>query len=369
MTKEHKMIKTILFIIDGLPGGGAEKVVITLAEEMANRGHCVTIASLSPQCDYTLPDKVDYLLVEDTYRGPLRRQMATIRRARQLNTALQKHFGNRTIDLAVSNLPSTDRIVAACPSLRDAWLCLHCAIEAGQLQHKHGVKRWLKQRQLMRTYSQRKLITVCQSLQDDILKCGIRPLRMETIYNPFDIDAILRQAQQPCFMEGESFLLHVGRLHSQKRHDRLLEAFKLSGYTGKLVLLGQGSPQEQQALVLQAEQLKIADRLVFAGFHANPYSVMHAAQALVLSSDYEGFGNVLVEAMICGTPVISTRCPYGPDEILTGNLARGLSEMRADALAESIRRILSDPPQVGPEVMQRFSVANAVDRYLSLADG
>ena len=77
------MQKTILFIIDGLPGGGAERVILTLAGEMATRGHNVTIAALSPQCDYAMPPGVHYLLIEDRYRGPLRRQTEIRRRAIQ----------------------------------------------------------------------------------------------------------------------------------------------------------------------------------------------------------------------------------------------------------------------------------------------
>ncbi|MFB9156576.1 glycosyltransferase [Chromobacterium violaceum] len=362
------MRHTILFIIDGLPGGGAERVVITLAGEMAARGHQVTIASLQASLDYAIPAGVDYLLVEDRYRGPLRRQTEIRRRARQLDDALRRHFAGRRIDLAISNLPKTDRIVAACPYLEQAWLCLHCAIQAGQLAERSGIRRWLKKRQLVRTYSGRKLITVCQALQRDVLDCGIRPARMEAIYNPFDLDWIRRRAAQPCPMDGEDFILHVGRFNHQKRHDRLLEAFKLSGYPGKLALLGQCGQAELSAIQAQAERLGVADRLVVAGFTDNPYTYMRAARALVLSSDYEGFGNVLVEALACGTPVASTDCPEGPAEILTGPLSIGLSELNGQALADAIKRVLASRPLAGPEQLAAFAQDAVVDRYLALVN-
>lgn len=362
------MRHTILFIIDGLPGGGAERVVITLAGEMAARGHQVTIASLQACLDYPIPEGVEYLLVEDRYRGPFRRQTEILRRARQLDSALRRHFAGRTVNLAISNLPKTDRIVAACPYLAQAWLCLHCAIQAGQLAERSGVRHWLKKRQLIRTYSDRKLITVCQALQRDALDCGLRPARMEAIYNPFDLDWIRQRAAAPCPMDGEDFILHVGRFNHQKRHDRLLEAFKLSGYSGKLVLLGQGGQAELSAVQAQAQRLGIADRLVVAGFTDNPYAYMRAARALVLSSDYEGFGNVLVEALACGTPVASTDCPEGPAEILTGDLAIGLSKMDSQSLADAITRVLRSPALLRPEQLEPFSLNTAVDRYLALAN-
>ncbi|MCD4503067.1 glycosyltransferase [Chromobacterium piscinae] len=358
--------KTILFVIDGLPGGGAERVVLTLAEEMARRGHDVTIASLSHQLDYTIPDGVHYLLVEDKYRGPLRRQAEIIRRARQLDAALRKHYADRSIDLAISNLPKTDRIVSSSAKLRDAWLCLHCALTAGQLQERSGLRRWLKQRQLIRTYSGRKLITVCQALQNDVLQCGIQPSQMAAIYNPFDLEKIRQLSQAACPLDGQDFLLHVGRFNRQKRHDRLLEAFLLSGYMGKLVLLGQGDAADINAVQLQAQTLGIADRVVYAGFSDNPYTYMRAARALVLSSDYEGFGNVLVEALACGTPAVSTDCPEGPAEILTGAQAAGLSPLDSASLAAAIRRVLDSPLDITSEQLAPFALQTVVDRYLSL---
>ncbi|WP_046156180.1 glycosyltransferase [Chromobacterium vaccinii] len=358
--------KTILFVIDGLPGGGAERVVLTLAEEMARLGHDVTIASLSPQLDYAIPDGVHYLLVEDRYRGPLRRQTEIIRRARQLDAALHKYYADRRINLAISNLPKTDRIVAASARLGDAWFCLHCALTAGQLQERNRFRRWLKQRQLIRTYNGRKLITVCRALQSDVINCGIRPSQMVAIYNPFDLKKIQQLAQDSCPLDGQDFLLHVGRFNQQKRHDRLLEAFQLSGYAGKLVLLGQGNPEDINSVRLQAQTLGIADQVVYAGFSDNPYTYMRAAQALVLSSDYEGFGNVLVEALACGTPVISTDCPVGPAEILTGMQAAGLSSLDSAALATAMRRILDSPPGITSEQLAPFMLQTVVDHYLSL---
>jgi glycosyltransferase involved in cell wall biosynthesis len=361
------MNKNILFIIDGLPGGGAERVVLTLAGEMARRGENVTIASLQKRCDYEIPPGVDYLVVEDSYHGPLRRQTEIRRRARQLDAALRRHYTGRTVDLAISNLPKTDRIVVACPFLTGAWICLHCAIEAGQLREKQGLKRWIKHRQLIRTYSGRKLITVCQALQNDVHACGIHPAAMETIYNPFDIEGIRRQSLEPCELEGQAFLLSVGRFNEQKRQDRLLKAFARSQYPGKLVLLGNGDDHIRAQLAQLAEALDIGQRVIFAGFSSNPYAWMRAADALVLSSDYEGFGNVLVEALICGTPVVSTRCPCGPEEIMTGTLEQGLSALTPESLAEAIERTVSSPPRIDEENLRRFSLDTAVDRYLALA--
>lgn len=360
--------QTILFLIDGLPGGGAEKVVLTLATTMVQEGHDVTLVSLRSECAYPIPEGINYVLVEDTYRGPFRRQTEIRRRARGLDKVLSKIFAGKKIDVAVSHLPKTDRIVAASRYLRDAWFCLHCALTAGELQNKKGLKRWRKQQQLIKTYSGRKLITVSRGLQKDVLAVGIRPAAMTTIYNPLALEKVRSAAQEPSPLEGEHFLLHVGRFNRQKRHDRLFEAFKISGYSGKLVLLGQGTPQEKLALEAQAQELGILEQLIFVGFVANPYPYMRAAEALVLSSDYEGLPNVLVEALACGTQVISTNCPYGPHEILQGNLAQGLCDLTAPALAEAINRVLASPVSITDNLLTPFTLKQSVHEYLRLKD-
>ncbi len=355
----------VLFVIDGLSGGGAERVVLTLAEEMASQGIEVTIASLRNEVSYPLPDGVSYLLIEDTNRGIFRKLREIPRRAEALDQAIDAL--GKDFDLVVSHLPKADRIVAASRKLNDAWYCLHCAISAADLQNKKGWKHWRKKRQILKNYNNKKLVTVSDSLQDDVRNIGVHPTALVTIYNPFDLQKIRALSQEFTAFENEKFLLHVGRFHAQKRHDRLLEAFHQSGYPGKLVLLGNGNEKIAAEIRRKCEQLSIADRVIFAGFTGNPYAFMRKADALVLSSDYEGFGNVLVEALACGTQVISTDCPYGPSEILTGPLAQGLSKLSSEDLANAIRRVLGNPVEITDHMLHRFTAKMSVSQYLSLS--
>jgi glycosyltransferase involved in cell wall biosynthesis len=244
---------------------------------------------------------------------------------------------------------------------------LHCALTAGELEKKRGWRRWRKRRQLLKSYDQRRLITVSRALQSDVLALGIRPSAMVTIYNPFDLKKIRLLAEEATPFNQERFLLHVGRFHPQKRHDRLLQAFEQSGYPGKLVLLGEGSVTATAAIRAQAEQLGILDRIVFGGFVSNPYPIMRAAEALILSSDYEGLPSVLIEALACGTQIISTDAPYGPAEILTGELSQGLSERNAPALARAIERVLDHPVCITDTMLAPFTLEESLQRYRSLS--
>ena len=358
------MPKTLLFVIDGLSGGGAERIVLTLAKAMVAEGHHVIIASLRDEKAYPLPEGVRYLLVEDSYRGPFWRQTEIKRRARLLDRALAKELKGTIIDFVFSHLPKTDRIVVASKSLSLAWLCIHCALTAGELKNKRGLRRFFKQRQLIQTYSGRHLVTVSKGIQEDILAVGIRPATMVAIYNPLDLEGVRRKAQEKCSLEGECFLVHVGRFNNQKRHDRLLEAFQKSGYSGKLVLLGQGP--KQQEIEEQAKKLGVADQVIFYGFVENPYPIIRAAEVLLLSSDYEGLPNVLVEALACGTQAVSTNCPYGPEEILQGVLAQGLCPLDSSSLAEAIQRVLATPSPITENLLEPFTLAESVKKYLAL---
>ena len=88
-------VNKILFLIDGLSGGGAERIVLTLAGAIAQEGHDVTIVSLRSECVYPIPECVHYLVVEDHYRGPFWRQTEIKRRARTLDRALAHHFSGK----------------------------------------------------------------------------------------------------------------------------------------------------------------------------------------------------------------------------------------------------------------------------------
>jgi glycosyltransferase involved in cell wall biosynthesis len=364
---ELKVPRNILFIIDGLSGGGAERVVLTLAESMVADGDQVQIISLRNESAYALPQGVQYQLVEDCYHGPFRRWGEIKRRARLLDLAIETTLGGKKFDLVVSHLTKTDRIVAESKTLHGAWYCLHCAMTVGELSGKGALMRWRKRRQLQKIYDGKKLITVSSALQEDVRNFGIKPAKITTIYNPFDLKKIRERSKEATPFDGEQFLLHVGRFHPQKRHDRLLEAFQRCGYPGKLLLLGGGNPESKSAIQETAKHLGIENRVLFGGFVSNPYAVMRAAEALVLSSDYEGLGNVLIEALICGTQVISTNCPYGPSEILRGPLAQGLCEPTVAGLTESVRRVLGNPVPITEEMLAPFTIEESLRKYRALA--
>lgn len=360
------MSKRILFVIDGLAGGGAEKTLLRLARHMTSLGHAVAIATLRDEQALPVPEGVELIAAYDTRSRRTRKLGEVGRRARILDSTLE---GRGPWDLVVSTLLQTDRIVARSSLADVAWYRVPIQPSAAYIGSSQGLKRRRRLGRLRQTYTGRKVVGISEgAIRDLVENLGIRPSQSEVIHNPFDIERIRQLASEPCDREGRDYLVHVGRFNEQKRHDRLLDAFARSSFEGGLVIVGTGTAEQRQRVRDLIAERGLETRVDLPGFQANPYPIIRHARALVLSSDYEGFGNVIVESLICGTPVVSTRCPSGPDEILTGELAVGLADLDADSLAAAIDRVLLDPPPISEASVQRFAIETIAKRYLDLAD-
>lgn len=164
-------------------------------------------------------------------------------------------------------------------------------------------------------------------------------------------------------------ILACGRLTKQKDYPTLFRAFaQLSGTGLRLNILGDGDLREN--LSKMAKDLGIDDRVSFLGFQRDPFSHMRRADIFVLSSRWEGFGNVLVEAMAMGTPVVSTNCPHGPGEIIEdGRNGLLVPTQDPDALAAALQSLIDDPAlrkqlgQAGETRAQDFSATQIGDAY------
>ena len=361
----------ILMIIDGLPGGGAEKTVLTLSSGLIEMGHQVSLFSLRKECDYAIPAGSDYQVIQDTCKKPWRKLTEIPRRAQLLDNAIEQAERSGKFDVIFSHLHKTDRIVAHSRALdRDkVWFCVHGMFSFSYLRHRHGLSRWFKHYKIRHTYENRNVVAVSAAVLKDLSETlSIDLRRKAVIHNPFDIPEIQRLADAPLEMQGQDYIIHVGRFHEHKRHDRLLRAYAQIKIEASLVMMVNGSDTKIQQLKQLAKELGIEDKVIFRPFESNPYPWIKSARLLVLSSDCEGFGNVLVESIICQTPPVSTNCPGGPAEILTGTLARGLSEMNDESLAKTLADLYTSPPVVDSATIASFGINAICQQYVALVD-
>lgn len=206
---------------------------------------------------------------------------------------------------------------------------------------------------------------VAQGARDVAQRLGVQPMHVETIVNACPIDQIRKQAvlDEPDIPD-EPFILNVARLVPQKDHALLLEAYALAQPVERLVIVGAGPKLEE--LQAQAEQLGIAERVTFAGQRANPYAWMRAAKLFVLSSRVEGMGIVLMEALACGTPVVSVDCRGGIREILKGGLEQAIAPHSAEGLATRMNELLAAGGYpIRDEWLEDFCPQTMVKRFLA----
>ena len=201
--------------------------------------------------------------------------------------------------------------------------------------------------------------------------------KVTTIYNPIVSPELTEQAaapvEHPWFSDGgDPVILAAGRLVNEKDFPTLLRAFAevARSRAARLVILGQGV--ERESLLALADRLGVSDRFDLPGFDVNPFRYMSRASVFVLSSRYEGFPNVLAQAMACGAPVVSTDCRSGPSEMLEGGRWGRLVPVGDwRAMARAIEETLDDP-MPAEELKARasvYSVEASVERYLEVISG
>lgn len=356
----------VALIVTNLVGGGAEKAMIKLGAGLAGRGHEIHLILLEHIVEHSPPPQITlHALTAANKRlskGALGKRLAAWR----LRRLFRRLATPRAFDLVVSTLPFADDVTARARLPRH-W-CRIADTLSTEIACLHRTKPRKAARRLRRyraLYSGRHLIAVSDGVAADLRGAlGVRGARVERIYNPFDLAAIRASANEPAALPSQPFVIHIGRFSRQKRHDVLLDAWAKLDVPHKLILLV--APDSELTAMIAARDLNA--RVTVAGFQANPYPWIAGADLLVLSSDHEGLPNVIIEALVLATPVVSTDCPSGPREILGDQLAHFLVPVAdATALAHAIRRALADPPVVNQIDLSRFDATAVWAAYERLA--
>ena len=221
-----------------------------------------------------------------------------------------------------------------------------------------------------------RIVIASRALGEKLIRAS-RSLKGKThvISNPVDMVAISGFANEhrehPWYRDGDNIVVAIGRLSNEKGFPYLIKAVSLlskDDVSCRLMILGEGPARKTMESLIR--ELRLQERVALLGFQKNPYKYLGNSTLFVLSSLYEGFPNVLLEALALGVPSIATRCPTGPDEIITDGVD-GILVPPADekALAGAIKRLLMDEDlrkrlgDAGRKRAQDFAVEKIVKQY------
>jgi len=386
------MSDTVALLVNALGPGGAERVVLTICDELARRGRHVDLVCLEPQIAYDLPAGIVPVILggTSTRRGGLSKLLALPVLAHRL-AELSQERGYRIVQSHLFRANYVNVLSRKCGATHGVQIVNHTKLERLLTEGLAGrVNAYLARRLYPRADS---IVAISRRMAADLARfLRLSESRILTIHNPYDIQKVREGAAAPSdgampTRPGRRFIMAMGRLVPLKRFEDLIAAFAPVAATRPdvdLVILGEGP--ERGRLETQAAAMGLTDRVYMPGFSANPYGVLNLASVFALTSETEGFPNAIIEALALGTPVISTDCISGPREILApgsdwrNNLAVGDGIEDAafgllvpvgdiKALTEGLVRVLDDSDSaaslsgVGPGRASEFSAGVIVDAY------
>ena len=355
----------VAIFLPSLRGGGAERVMLYLARGFAEKGYDVDLVLVKREGPYLsqVPENVNVVnLNAGRVLTSLPALVRYLHRAQPAALLSALDHSNIVALWARRLARVRTRVVVS----------VHTTLSIG-VKHSNGrgrlipyIARWC--------YSWADgVVAVSRGGAADLSNTiGLPRERIRVIYNPVVVPELFERAREPVehpwFCDDEPpVVLSVGRLNAAKDYPTLLRAFSLVIRVRpvRLVILGEGG--ERARLEAMVRNLGLEDVVSLPGFAKNPYAYMSKAAVFVLSSAWEGFGNVLVEAMAVGIPVVSTDCPNGPAEILeNGRWGQLVPVGDVDALAAAMAVALDDstPPDVARRALA-FRADQAVSEYLS----
>lgn len=359
----------VVCVISSLGTGGAERVMTLLTREFVSRGCQVALVTLTDPADdyYDLAGGIrriglDLMQPSRSRRGALD---ANFRRVRRLRAVLRREQP----EVVVSFIAEMNVITAFASLGLTHRLIVSERVDPGA--HRLG-RAWEFLRRVAYRRAQAVVVQTARAAEWFATR-GVARARLSVVPNPV---VPLANGGPAAVDLPEQFVLGAGRLVRQKGFDVLIEAFSLIAAAHpslELVICGDGP--ERDSLLEQAGRLGVAERVRLPG-RTDLGPVLARARLFVLASRFEGFPNVLLEALALGVPAIATDCPSGPREILGSSSPEALVPVeRADAMAELMQRTLTDADfgsqlaTRGRSLTDAYTLDRVADSWVSLMRG
>jgi len=351
----------VVFVLPGLLGGGAEKIVLNLYRSLEFHKHYEChILSLSRGVVHAVDSnqRIHYL---DEVSSISKRGFGrlTYRKliSRAVDDYIDTHIGKDCV--VFSNMLFADKVMSL--SRHRVFHVIHNSYTQALLDGKPFYRKFFIRRNINNVYRNHPLIFVSRGARDSFCASFRNNFDKHVIYNPLNDQDIHSLANDGSADVSGDYIIHIGRFNRQKRHDRLLKAFAKVRADVRLVLLGEG--RLEKAIRAQIAELGLGERVLLPGFRPNPYPLLRHAKALVLSSDFEGLPTVILEALSLGTPVVTTDCPSGIREILDPASPSLVPLHDTAALTRAIEGALAHPDKYRSPLADKFSSRFAAEQY------
>lgn len=333
----------VLFLINTLGGGGAERVLVNLVNNMDRSKYDITVKTMF--CGGVNEKRLSPSIRYECKKAPLFRGIAKVFCCIPAPWLYRYFIGTESYDIVVAYMHGAPtKVIVGCPDphvIKITWL------HTGDPAHSTFFDFWFRKKDAFAAYrSCDAIVGISKTVRDAFSAyTGIED-RMKLVYNTNDTQLILEQskadAQLP-FLKTRPLVCSVGRAVREKGYDRLIDAairLTKEGHAFDLAIVGDGDCFE--ALSEQVKQASAEEYIHLLGFRENPYPVMKAADMFVCASRQEGLSTVVAEAMILGTPVISTQVS-GAEEMLGEQNEYGLVVPNsAQGVYDGLRQWLED---------------------------
>ncbi len=308
----------LLIFINSLRSGGAERVVSQLLSHLKD-DFDIHLALYSHVIEYDIPEGIKILDLKQSENDG---QMTMLLKLPWLSFRVSKYCKRHAITHSVSflNRPCyINALMRSCWGYKGRVVMCERTHETTMLKTKSTLTRIITRFLISASYNRADLVLAnARAIKDDLRDHLQVRTPIDVIYNPIDIRDLQSKMTQPINYSLSKDVFHfiaVGNFRHEKNFPLLLDAFALlKEQNCKLLLVGDGPLRG--LLEQKVSALKLHDKVIFCGRDNNPFKYIHKCDAFILSSDVEGFPNVLLEALACGKPVISTDCLSGPREML-----------------------------------------------------
>ncbi|WLR41504.1 glycosyltransferase [Bacillus carboniphilus] len=328
-------MKKIAIILQSFEGGGVEKVLINLANELS-RTHHITILAMSHSGE-----------LKDELLSHIRVVNCNVKRAYKMAFPIKRFVTEENPDLIIS----AKHFLNLTTLITKKYLLKESTAKIMATVHGHigsGLKEFVMKKLIKSVYPfSDVIICVSQGVLAEIIELSPDSKeKVKVIYNPVITPSFLKKADEiPSMLKekDERWIVTIARLSQEKNIKLLIEAFhraKIDELT-KLYIIGDGP--EREKLEELVNKFKIQEKVFFLGFLDNPYTYLKQADLFALTSNSEGLGNVLIEALYFNVPVISTDCKSGPREILkNGEYGMLVPVNDVEELSIGIKEILNN---------------------------